>query len=214
MTTNPLRSKRFVSPFVLAVLVALAGATSAVAADRARDRHPGVVDGSEFAALAHNDDKLIEVNIHGPLLRMVAQAVGHESEELADLLGQIVSISAVVLELGDDSAGVRALADDMAETLEGKGWELLARIRESDTNVTVMVLHDSNNEELNGLVVFVSDDGDKFVFVNIAGRIDLGLVGKLGMQLGVPGLEELTGGAFHSSKKAKGKKHSKKRHRE
>ena len=48
-------------------------------------------------------------------------------------------------------------------------------------------------EELEGLTVIVSEGNDELVFANIAGRIDLELVGRIAKHLGVPGLDELTG---------------------
>ena len=189
------------------VFMAQMGVASVWAAARDRSRHRGYVDGSEVAELAGDDEKLIEVSIQGPLLRMVSEAVGHESEEMAGFLGQIVSISAVVVEVDeDDEDRARAVARNMTEDLENKGWEKLARVREDDMSVTVLALFDDKGEELEGLTVFVSERGDKFVFANIAGRIDLGLIGQLGLHLGIPGLEELTGGAF----KTDAKKHKKK----
>lgn len=214
MTRNSFGTTVWSSRRTMIVAVALVvqmGAASVWATDRDRSRHRGYVDGSEVAELANDGDELIEVSIRGPLLRMVSEAIGQESEEMAGFIGQIVSISAVVVELDEDDDGrARAVARDMTEGLENKGWEKLARVREDDMSVTVLVLFDDEGEELEGLTVLVFERGDQFVFANIAGRIDLGLIGKLGLQLGIPGLKELTGGVFKPDVK-KHKKYKKKR---
>lgn len=169
------------------------GVTTAQALERDRDHHRGYVDGSVFAELANEDDTLIEISIQGPLLRMVANAVGHESSVLAEFLGQIISINAVVLELEGDRKRLQPTVDKLVKLLQDKGWERIARVQDDDSNVVVFVLYDSRMEELEGLTVIVSEGSEELVFANIAGRIDLELVGRIGKQLGMPGLDELTG---------------------
>ena len=185
------------------------GVTTTQALERDRDHHRGYVDGSVLAELANEDDTLIEISIKGPLLRMVAKAIGHESSELSEFLGQIISINAIVLELEGDREPLQPAVGKLVNLLQDKGWERIARVQEDDSYVAVFVLYDSRMEELEGLTVIVSEDGDELVFANIAGRIDLELVGRIGKQLGVPGLDELTG--LHLQSAAKDRKIKKER---
>jgi len=69
-------------------------------------------------------------------------------------------------------------------------WEVLTRIRNGESNVTVLVLNDE--ESIQGLVVLVADaGGHEVVFANIAGTIDLAAIAKLGESLEIPGLDQV-----------------------
>ncbi len=196
MTTKEFHPGQLPSGLWIIAVVALftpIGVTTTQALERDRDHHRGYVDGSVLAELANEDDTLIEISIKGPLLRMVAKAVGHESNELAEFLGQIISINAIVLELEGDREPLQHTIGKLVKLLQDKGWERIARVQEDESNVAVFVLYDRRMEELEGLTVIVSEGSDELVFANIAGRIDLELIGRIGRQLGVPGLDELTG---------------------
>lgn len=188
----------------LAAAMGIVGLTDASASEPSK--HRGYVDGSVFAELAEDDDRLIEVTIRGPLLKIASKAIAIEDEALGEFLDQIVSINAVIVETDKDVDRVARLIREITERLEDRDWERLARIREDDTNITVYVLYD--DEVIDGITVFVSE-GDEIVFANIAGRIDLALIGNLGSKLHIPGLKALAGGDW-AAKKAK---KMKRRHR-
>jgi hypothetical protein len=171
--------------------------------DRDRDtrttdarRHPGYVDGSDFAKLAGDDADLIEVSIEGPLLKMVAKGLGEQQPELADLIGGIVSINAIVIDLPseakkDKDGRLADAARDLADRLRGKDWQQLARVREKG-DASVVVMAHMEDDAIDGLLVLVVEEGDEFVFVNIAGRIDLAKIAEVGMKLDVPGIQDIS----------------------
>lgn len=192
-TTNRLT---WVTSLAVVAAIGNAGLTSASASEP--NKHRGYVDGSAFADLADEDDKLIEVTIRGPLLKIASKAISSEDEDLGEFLDQIVSINAVIVETDKDADHIARLIGEMTERLEDRNWERLARIREDDTNVAVYVLYD--DEVIDGITVFVSE-GDEIVFANIAGRIDLALIGNLGSKLHIPGLEALSGGDWEAKTK-------------
>ncbi len=215
MNERKLRSVKSLG-LVAATVVGMASA-SALARDGDHKRHRGYVDGSAFAALASEDGTLIEVSINGPLLKTVASALGEENEEIAGFLGGIVSISAVVIEDADDDDGdARAMAAKIADDLKEDGWDQVARVREGDESVTVLVLLDDKHEgSLAGITVMVSEGEGEIVFANIAGRIDLSLVGKFAHGFGLPGLDQLVGMDLEDAvKKSKGNGKRKKRDHE
>ena len=111
--------------------------------------------------------------------------------DLEDLVGGLESIHAVILEAEDDGTANRIL-DLMRATerrLMGQGWERLARVRDDESEIKVLVLNDE--EAILGLVVMVADDDHEFVFANIAGELNLAAISAIGESLDIPGLDEL-----------------------
>lgn len=195
--------------WMVTAFVVGAASSPVLAGDGDHKRHRGYVDGSAFAELANDDSTLIEVSIDGAVLRTVATALGEENKAIGEFLDGIVSISAVVVEdVDDDNGSVASIAARIAKDLKEDGWEQIARVREGDEGVTVLVLLDDKNEDsLAGVTVMVNEDADNMVFANIAGRIDLSMVAELATGLGVPGLEELSNLDLGDAvKKSKGKK--------
>jgi hypothetical protein len=157
-------------------------------ADSAHDELPGFVDGSGFLELAGRDAGTVEVNLHGALLR----ALLAWDPELKELVSGLESIHAVILDVErrDSYEKVKDLMHRTERKLLDRGWERLARVRDAETNVTVLVLNDE--ETVQGLVVMVGgDDEGELVFANIAGVIDLAGIARLGETLEIPGLDQV-----------------------
>lgn len=187
-------------PLVALVTLCMSNVNAVALGEDDWSRHPGYVDGSAFAELAGEDDTLIEVSIRGPLLEMVSKALSHSDEGVSKLLEDIVSISAVIVEVEDNADRARRMTSEMIDRLNEKGWERLVRIRDDDANVVVFVLIDDG--DINGLTVIVTERNEgKLVFANIAGQINLDAIGELGANFGIPGLGELTGGDFKADVK-------------
>jgi hypothetical protein len=83
------------------------------------------------------------------------------------------------------------MINKMTADLVDRGWEKIARVRENDDNISVLFLMD--DDAIAGITVMVADGGEnaEVIFVNVAGRIDLELLGEMGMKVGLPGLEAL-----------------------
>jgi hypothetical protein len=179
------------STHAIALLLSLAAATFAppvCAADAAHVKHPGFVDGSGFLALANDDCTTVEVNLHGALLRAILGI----DPELKKAVGGLESIHAVILSCEENGRAAKAL-DLMRQTerkLFDRDWEVLTRIKDGESNVSVLVLNDE--ESIQGLVVLVADaGGHEVVFANIAGVIDLASIAELGETLDIPGLDQI-----------------------
>lgn len=174
-----------------ALLLSFAVATLALpvcAADSAHVKHPGFVDGSAFLELAGDDCTTVEVNLHGALLRAVLGI----DPELKEAVGGLESIRAVILSCEENGRAEKAL-DLIRQTerkLVDRDWEVLTRIKDDESNVTVLVLNDEDS--IGGLVVLVADaGGHEVVFANIAGTIDLAAIARLGESLEIPGLDQV-----------------------
>lgn len=198
--------------WVLTAVIFLTAST-ARAGDPDSSRIPGYIDGSAFADLADEGSKIVEVNIAAPLLKALSRAApSKDGEDVGELLRQLQSISAVIVELDKNPARIERAAKlvrEMENRLKRERWERLARVRDKDQKVGVFVRND--DKVIDGLVVLVLDqDEGKVVFANIAGVIDLARIGKLGEKLNVPGLDALKEGETGTSKEKPHKKDVKK----
>jgi hypothetical protein len=174
-----------IATLLLAIVVMCAGppALSATA-----NKPSGFVDCSEFLELAGEDTGTVEVNLSGALL----QAVSGIDPDLQEAVSGLESIHAVILTFEQKNRASRAL--DMIrrteQTLIDRKWEVLTRIKDGTSNVTVLVLLD--DDVIQGLVVLVADvEGHEVVCANIAGVIDLAKLASLGETLDIPGLDQI-----------------------
>lgn len=198
-------------PVVAPVALPLIVAQSVFAGERKEGKPRGYVDGSVFLEYADEDDSLVEVSIDGPLLKIMARAFDGREEGVANLFGDLESVTAIVIEKEGDKEldGAFELAGKLTRRLEKQGWERLARVREKDTRISVMVLNDG--ELILGLTVLVIEpSGGELVFANIAGRIDPASLGKLSSGMHIPGLDRIPAEAIRRSKGTSQERRSKK----
>lgn len=165
-------------------------------ADPVLSKLPGYVDGSAFVELAGADAVSIEISLHGALLR----ALSKFDPEVAPSIRGLESIHAVIidLEVGQTTPGRASVSPakwaEAIGAMEGRlrtaGWERMARMRERESDVQILVLNDA--EVIRGLVVLVLDRAEgKLVFTNVAGVLDMAALQKLGERLDLPGLDSL-----------------------
>ncbi|MHC4066113.1 MAG: DUF4252 domain-containing protein [Planctomycetota bacterium] len=181
----------------LAGTVLLLAPAAAQAGDKnAKSRHPAYVDGSTLIELAEQGGpagEMIEVTLKKPMLRALGKAYGRHNKLFGEFLKGLNSIHAVVASsplwigaTGNFETVEREVAKIVSQ-LEQAGWERMARVREASQ--TVMVYSHINQDEIDGLTVFVLERADgEFTFTNIAGKIDLVLLPLMGDDLDVPGL--------------------------
>lgn len=175
----------------LALLLAGPPAASAQAEKADPHRLPGYVDGAEFAKLAHEDSGLIQVSVHGPLLRAIASGFSSSEPDLSKLLGGLESVSAVVADASDRAKALKTI-QETAGRLEEWGWERIAFVRNEGEHVNVYIR--SDEKVIDGLVVMVLDKKGKAVFANIAGVIDLAKIASIGNAMDIPGLDRIPKG--------------------
>lgn len=148
---------------------------------------PGFVDSSVFVQLAGGEEAVtLEIAIHKSMIALTCAAL---EPELRDAICGLESINAVRVKIEGESTGARA-SEVIAGTekrLFARGWERLAKVREEDADIRVLVLNDETS--ISGLVVMVLDRGEgELIFANVAGRLDLEAIQKFGDKMNIPGL--------------------------
>lgn len=173
----------FVLLFVFAA--ALAGP---VRAQDALAREPGYVDLMEVERWFDRDAK-IEVNVQGPLLKLVAEASKYEDPELARMLHKIKAVQVRGYDMhASEFANIEERASQLSNLLKQRGWDTVARVRDREERVEMFVK--VNGDAITGMMVMVmSPDEDETIFVNIVGEIDPEQIGRLGGKFGVTGLD-------------------------
>jgi hypothetical protein len=135
----------------VAMVLALALAVPAVAEggkDRYRE-HPGYVDGSRFVELAEPDGQLVEITLHGRLLHLLGdRAIRRHDATLAEILGGLVSMQAVIAQIPDDlnaeqqvRARARQRVEEVGRRLLHYEWERFVRVREGDGEEILAYAH-------------------------------------------------------------------------
>jgi hypothetical protein len=168
-----------------ALLLALAAASAAALAGEP-EAIAGFVDGRAFIEAVGDDAVTVEISLAGPLLAALTKM----DPELQALAGGLQSIHAVVLESppGSARARLRTLVAETDAKLLKQGWERLARVREPEGEVKILVL--PAGDVIRGLVVMVVNE-EQVVFANIAGVLDLAKIAAIGEGLDLPGLDEI-----------------------
>jgi hypothetical protein len=134
-----------------------------------KSSHAGYVSADWSKSLTDKPPS-IQVMLDPPLLKLVASASKQSDEDLNALISQLAFVRVNVYEdLSTEDAKLAEAVDTQVTTLAGKGWSTVARVRQDDQHVDVLMK--TVDDKIVGFVVFVAGDGD-LVFVNIAGDID------------------------------------------
>ena len=174
----------------VAVLTVALATSAALALDREITDLPGYVDGSAFLEFADPDGTVVEISLSGKILKPFCGILKKQDPDLEIACG-LDWIGAIVLEFDEPSGDLvkaKQLVDDTEKRLLGRGWERLARVREGDETVSVLML--VNDDTVSGLVVLVVED-DEIVFANVAGDINMNQLGALAEKMDIPGLEDI-----------------------
>lgn len=130
----------------------------------------------------------VEVNVVGPLLRLVAEATRADEPQFSAMLRELRGVHVRQYDLSAARSGLAGRVSGFARGLERDGWQTFVRVREPGQDVYIYVLPAA--QTLEGLVVMVlSEDDDEATFVTVDGRIDPAQIGRLGRQFNVPELE-------------------------
>jgi hypothetical protein len=170
------------------VILVVAAWCQPVAAQSRIEDDPGYVDFSRLAS-EFGQQPIMEINIHGALLRLVAEASELEDPELARMLRRIRGVYVRGFELeGLDVDRVRRLKDNISTTLERDRWDSFIRVRDRDEDIDFFVR--MQGDDIAGLVVMSIDrSDDETVFLNIVGNIRPEEIGRIGRKFGVGGLD-------------------------
>ena len=115
---------------------------------------PGFVDASRYTDLVDDECLRLQVWIPASLVKALAKV----DPDLYQLVEGVEAIQAVILDLDCGKAtGVKDTVRKQESALIESGWERLVLVREEDAEIRVLVLN--NEEQIDGLVVFVSRPG-------------------------------------------------------
>jgi hypothetical protein len=189
-THETLHTARLTVTATLTILLCLAATGSVGAADSLAEirNHPGFVALVELN-LFGPDGAQTDVDLRGPMMRMVAAATASSDPELSAALAGILRIRVLASEDIDDPAAARSAIVRAAEQLEARGWMRMVRVAEDDELVLVLAREDGDH--FAGLTVLMADD-DEISLVNLVGDIDPATIGRLAADLdALPDLDEL-----------------------
>ena len=176
----------------LAVIAVTLLLVSPVLGQRSVEKLSGYVN---LERIGHLDDYFerqatIEVNVEGPLMRLVAAASRFEDPELADLLLKLdgVFVRGFELERSDRDAFEES-ASRIGDYLEDEGWSVVVKVRNRDEIVHMYV--NMEDDTVVGIVVMsMEGGGDETVFVNIVGEMDPEQIGSIGRKFHIGGVRD------------------------
>lgn len=182
---------RLASPVVLvAVFLTLQGSVCYGQATELT-RHPGYADFDVIPRTIKAEPK-VEVYIKGALLRLAAEATRTEDPDLANML---LGLKAIRVFAYDESTAGEALQRDLETTarqissdLERGGWDVVARVRDDEERVHVLIR--DIDDIVQGMVVVAIND-EEAVFVNITGTLDPAEIGRIGSRFDIDVLEDV-----------------------
>lgn len=177
---------------ILIVGLLLLGLSGAARAQSALEREPGYVD-LRLVESWFDAEPMIEVNIKGALLRLVAEASRYEDPELARLLYKLKALQVRGFSLrGANYREVERQTAGLARILEDEGWDTVVRVREYDDDERVDVYVKVDDDRIAGMMVMVLDtDEDESFFVNIVGDIDPEQIGRIGRKFDIGPLDDV-----------------------
>ena len=120
-----------------------------------------------------NSDANIEINLSGKLIRLVTKAAKNdwEASKLLEMLEGVYvrGYNSSDVDLGEVSRYYK-------NKLKEGGWDVIAKVKESDEIVEVRALFDP--DIVNGLFIMVARN-ERAIFVNVFGRINPAQIGEL-----------------------------------
>ncbi len=163
---------------------------AAAVAEQPVQRHPGYFPLEEMK-LFDAEEMEADVDLTGATLQMVAGAAEEKDPNLAELVGQLERIRVRVGPIAaSDRAAAEAEFQKAITQLEAAGWSPILKVNAEETLVRMYTREDEG--QVVGLTVLVSDDFEEAVLVNIVGRLDPRLIGKLIASMDeLPDLDEL-----------------------
>lgn len=148
---------------------------------------PGAVPFDAFDLFPH--DKLsVEIDLEGPILRMVAAATSKEDPGFSKLMAGLKAIRVQVFPMKE--AGGAALLQPkinrVLSWLEDHGWHSIVRVRDKGDQSYIYLKEEDG--QIVGLTILTLEANDDAALVNIVGKLDPAEIGRLGRDLDIPQL--------------------------
>jgi len=136
-------------------------------------------------------DKLsVEINLEGPILRMVSQFAQNDDPDFAKMMAGLKAIHVQVFPLKDkaDAGPLRGKIDRSVRWLEDHGWHSTVRVRDKGQE-TYIYLKEADGMMV-GLAILSVQPGDEAALINIVGKLDPAQIGRVGRSLNIPQLQK------------------------
>ncbi len=181
-----------ISIFVLSLLFGGWAGTGqhALYAQANLNEDPGYVN---FAALERRLDteSQFQVNIHGQMLKLVAEASREDDPEFADLLLRLRAIQVRSFPmLPSQIRNMERHSTAIGEELEDKGWDTVVRLRDYGQFIDVYDIE--NPDHILGLMMMVVDaEVNETIMINIVGDIAADELGRIGSKFDIAPLSDV-----------------------
>jgi hypothetical protein len=120
----------------------------------------------------------VDIDLTGAMIQVAVGATAEQNPELSELLAGIERVRVRVGSLPEgDAASYQNDVEQLIGDLEGSGWHRMIRVNESPEQVLVYSMELDGMIE--GLTALVFDGSQEVVMVNIVGRMDPVLIGRL-----------------------------------
>jgi len=163
--------------------LALLPALSLAAAQPARITIP------DLSKLAEKAKESVVISLDKEMLKSAGGFMGGGGRGVSDaefqaLVENLDAIQVRVFEF--DKPGMYSMADiePVLKQVRAQGWKNIMSMRDEDDRVE-MWMRDGSAD---GGMVFVASEDDELVLINIAGKVDLEMLGKLQGRMGIPNI--------------------------
>ncbi|MCP4902829.1 MAG: DUF4252 domain-containing protein [bacterium] len=175
--------------FCALCVMVLTAATSLGVQQDDLESHPGYFPLEELDLLAPADVK-VDVNLSGAMIRLVVAATKNEDPELSNMLSELKRIRVIVGETtSDDLSQIMSQLDKAGQRLASSGWSVILKVRDDEELVRFMVRE--TDGVIDGMTVLYVDGAEDVAMINIVGRMDPAMIGRLGSTFGgLPDLDE------------------------
>ncbi|HEX7180564.1 MAG TPA: DUF4252 domain-containing protein [Thermoanaerobaculia bacterium] len=175
--------------FAVLLWLSFAILTAAPATAQKLEAQPGYVPIHELGIFPR-ERLSAEINLSGPLLRMIAGASRSDDPEFAALLSGLQAIQVQVFPLAaTDEAAVKGRIGNAVRWLEDRGWAPTVRVREGGEEVYIYLKEAEGR--IVGMTLMSLTSGDEAAVINIVGRIDPEQLSRLGEELDLPHLDRV-----------------------
>jgi hypothetical protein len=175
---------------ILIIALLLSIPVPALAADEepSPKDHPGYFPLEEIGIL-DEEQLTLEVNLHAPMLKLVAAATRKADPDFSQLVEGLRSVRVRIASLeGLDPVRVRSDVTRAGRWLRERGWQTIVRTRDGGEQIHIYLREIDG--DIVGLTILAVEDGGEATAINIAGPIDLTRLGSLARKLDIPLLEE------------------------
>lgn len=148
--------------------------------------HPGYFPIENLGILSAEDLSL-EVNLLGPMLRLVAAAETEEDPEFAALVSRLEAVRVQQASLdGLDRERLRSGIRQATDALAASGWQSMLKMRDGEEEIQIFLRE--IEDRIVGLTILALE-GEEITLVNLVGEVSLENLDGLARNFGIQGLE-------------------------